>query len=92
MEGWFTGNRRWLDRMRALGLVDCLRLQQGALTPTFRRPGARAPHCQIDYVFTTPALTQRLTHCATGDPEVILRGRLSDHLPVVAEFRPKDAA
>ena len=73
-KGGSRGNRRWLDRMRALGLVDCLRLQQGALTPTFRRPGARAPHCQIDYVFTTPALTQRLTHCATGDPEVILGG------------------
>lgn len=85
------GNRRWLDRMATLGLVDCLRLQQGVLTPTFRKPGAAEAHCQIDYVFTSPVLWRRLSHCATGNRESVFGRGLSDHLPVVAEFRPEGA-
>lgn len=86
------GNRRWLDRMASLGLVDCLRLHQGGLTPTFRKPGAADPHCQIDYIFGNPTLRQRLNYCGTGSRESVFGRGLSDHLPVVADFGPPSAA
>jgi hypothetical protein len=32
------GNREYLDRMRELDLIECLRQSKGRLTPTFRNP------------------------------------------------------
>jgi endonuclease/exonuclease/phosphatase family metal-dependent hydrolase len=80
------GNREWLDRMAALGFTECLRLHQGALTPTYRRPGQVEPNSQIDHIFVTPDLAARLVSCRTGDTERVYGQGWSDHLPVVAEF------
>lgn len=80
------GNRRWLDRMSSLGLVECVRHHTGTLTPTFRRPGRVRPHCQIDYLFASRQLSEQLTSCRTGDPQRIFGAGVSDHLPIVADF------
>jgi hypothetical protein len=79
------GNREYLDRMAGLGLVECLRSAQGALTPTFRNVDGTIEH-QIDHLFVTRALADRLRGCRTGDPERVFGGWLSDHLPIIAEF------
>lgn len=80
------GNREYLDRMGDLGLMECLRAYNGALTPTFRNPcGGKVIH-QIDHLFVTPTLASRLISCVTGDAEEVFGGSLSDHLPVVADF------
>lgn len=85
-KGGPRGNREYLDRMAALGLTECLRAFNGALTPTFRNPsGGRVLH-QIDYLFVTSGLASGLTSCVTGDAERVFGGSLSDHLPVVADF------
>jgi exonuclease III len=81
------GNREWLDRMAALGLTECLRHSQGALTPTFRRPGVAEPKSQIDHLFASGDLARRLVTCQTGDANRVYGQQLSDHLPIVADFR-----
>jgi len=80
------GNREWLDRMAALQFTECLRQSQGKLTPTFRRPGKTEPHCQIDHLFVTRGLAERLASCNTGDQQRVYGQTLSDHLPIVADF------
>jgi hypothetical protein len=44
------GNRKYLDRMDGLGLVDCLRHTKKALTPTYRAPNGTFT-AQIDHLF-----------------------------------------
>jgi exonuclease III len=80
------GNREYLDRMHQLGLVDCLRFTKGVLTPTFRRINGGTVTAQIDYLFVTETLRSRMTSCDTGPRERVFEGRLSDHLPIVADF------
>ena len=73
-----------------LGLVECLRHKQGALTPTFRNTSNGGIVHQMDHLFVTEVLAQRLTACDTGSRDRVFGShpRLSDHLPVVADFRP----
>ena len=80
------GNRETLDRMAALGLVECLRRWQRAPTPTFRNSSDRKILHQIDHLFTTQVLADRLLDCATGSREQVFGAGLSDHLPIIAEF------
>jgi endonuclease/exonuclease/phosphatase family metal-dependent hydrolase len=85
-----SGNREFLDRMAALGLVECLVAAQGQLTPTFRNASNRAVVHQIDHLFATTSLAGRLTSCEVGDPARVFDGRLSDHLPIIAMFGSTD--
>jgi exonuclease III len=86
-KGGPRGNREWLDRMAALGLRECLRQHQGALTPTFRRPGAVLAKSQIDHIFATSGLTKQLAACSVGAASVVYDQGFSDHLPIIADFR-----
>jgi endonuclease/exonuclease/phosphatase family metal-dependent hydrolase len=89
-KGGPRGNREWLDRMAALDLVECLRHSQGALTPTFRRPSGLAPRSQIDHIFASRRLSDRLLSCRTGDPDRVYGHHMSDHLPIIADFASFD--
>lgn len=81
------GNREYLDHMKELGLTECLRQAQGKLVPTYQNKGAGKPALhQIDHLFVTTPLADRLTSCDVL-PEASVFGRgLSDHLPIVADF------
>lgn len=81
------GNREYLDRMAALGFVECLRRAKGVLTPTFRNTGGGAIKHQMDHLFTTHILSQRLTACDTGSRSRVFESGISDHLPIVADFQ-----
>lgn len=81
-----VGNREYLARMSQLGLVDCLRSAKGALTPTFRTIKGGTVTAQTDYIFVTKILHSRMTSCDTGPRERVFEGRLSDHLPIIADF------
>jgi exonuclease III len=81
------GNREYLDRMEALGLKECLRMTTGMLTPTFRNPREGVIQHQMDHLFVTAALSEKLLRCDVGLREVVFDRRLSDHLPIVADFR-----
>ncbi len=82
------GNREYLDRMAELGLVECLRHSKEMLTPTFRHRNGVVKD-QIDYVFVSPVLAKKLFSCDTGSSDRVFdpSGRLSDHLPIVADFQ-----
>ena len=82
-----SGNREFLDRMKSLGLTECLRQYNGALTPTFRNPrNGRVVH-QIDHLFVSDVLYSKLASCVTGDQEVVFGESISDHLPIIADFK-----
>jgi endonuclease/exonuclease/phosphatase family metal-dependent hydrolase len=82
-----SGNREILERMKALGFTECLRGYNGKLTPTFRNPAnGRVVH-QMDHLFATNPLYLLLNHCAVGDGSNIFTNSVSDHLPIVADFR-----
>jgi hypothetical protein len=84
-KGGPRGNRQYLDRMSQLGLVDCLRAAKGVLTPTLRQ--IKGPvTSQNDYLFVTEVLHSRMTACDVGPRERVFEGRLSDHLPIIADF------
>jgi exonuclease III len=86
-KGGPRGNREFLDRMAALRLTECLRQAQGRLTPTFRNTDGGAVKAQIDHMFASPRLAGDLLSCRTGSIEDVFARSLSDHLPVVADFR-----
>jgi endonuclease/exonuclease/phosphatase (EEP) superfamily protein YafD len=79
--------KRWyLKRMETLGLNECRRKSTGQLTPTFPNPRGGGVNYQMDYLFVTQALSNRLTVCTTGSRERVFESKLSDHLPIIARF------
>jgi len=69
-----------------------LRHYGGGLVPTFKGPRMLAATCQIDKVFVSSCLAARLLSCNVGDEDRVFGSKLSDHLPVVADFRSLESA
>ena len=86
-KGGPRGNREYLDRMASLNLVECLRQYQGKLTPTFQNTSNGEIKHQMDHMFVDQKLGQSLITCITGKQEYIFDSKLSDHLPIIAEFK-----
>lgn len=82
-----SGNREILDRMETLGFTECLRKYKGKLTPTFRSPRNGKTVHQIDHLFATDSLYSTLKNCTTGDESIIFGESISDHLPIIADFK-----
>ena len=80
------GNREYLDLMTIKGYTECLRAKTGQVTPTFRNPRGGAVVHQIDHLFVSAFLSERLLTCTVGSAERVFEGNLSDHLPIIAEF------
>lgn len=80
------GNREYLERMSALGLVEGLRHSMGRAVPTFRNASDGQVLHQIDHLFVSADLARSLRSATTGDREQVLGARLSDHLPIIADF------
>lgn len=89
-DAWKVGkqsNRAYLQRMRELGLTECLRESQGQLTPTYRNVSRGNPVIhQMDHLFVTKVLADNLVTCYTGEKDIVFGKRLSDHLPIIADF------
>lgn len=82
-----SGNGEILDRMVALGFTECLKKYNGKLTPTFKNPRNAEIIHQIDHLFVTYSLSSILEKCTTGDKETIFGKSVSDHLPIIADFK-----
>jgi len=82
------GNQEIIDRMNALGLVDCLSYFAHKLVPTFRNPshGNKFLH-QLDYLYVSTPLLSNMVSSEVLDGYGIFENNLSDHLPIVTEFR-----
>ncbi len=85
-KGGPRGNQEIQDRMESLGFVECLRSYQEGLTPTFRNSRDGKVIHQIDHLFVSAAIAQSLAACRTGDHDRVFGSKLSDHLPIVADF------
>lgn len=84
---WGEGHKEMLDRYAQAGLAECLRQfhPDPESTPTFKNTDGGAIIHQTDYLWATPDLAALLKSCSVG-PREILDRRLSDHLPIIAEF------
>lgn len=81
------GNREGLDKIATAGLVECLRCAQGDLTPTFRNTCGGAIMHQMDHLFVSSRMIRSLVRCETGSQERVFAHHLSDHVPIIADFR-----
>jgi exonuclease III len=81
-----SGNREILDRMQVLGFTECLRQHNGRLVPTFKHSRRDIAH-QIDHLFVTGPLASLLGCCVVGDQLDVFLNSVSDHLPIISDFR-----
>jgi exonuclease III len=81
-----NGNKEILDRMRGLGFTECLRGHSDKITPTYKDPRGNFDH-QIDHLFVTNDLYSRIQGCEVGKQSDIFDKSLSDHLPIIADFK-----
>jgi exonuclease III len=80
------GNQEVLDRMNALDLKECLFHSRGFLTSTFKNPSNQKVIHQIDHLFVSSVLVEKLKNCKVEAAEIIFDSYLSDHLPIIANF------
>ena len=82
------GNRENIERLGALGLTDCLSHFHGRPVPTFQHASKTVRH-QLDYCYVNAPLLDRLQLARVPDQAEVFgpRPRLSDHLPIVCEFK-----
>jgi exonuclease III len=85
--GGSRGNREYLDRMASLGLIECLRYSKRCLTPTFRNTYRSAIKHQMDHLFVTQSLARSLERCDVGSQDRVFGANISDHLPIIADFK-----
>lgn len=73
--------------MSELGFTECLRhYNDGKIIPTFKHAGGEIAH-QLDHLFVTKGLFAQLVRCRAGDQTIIFDKNLSDHLPIIADFK-----
>jgi exonuclease III len=80
------GNREILDRMYDLGFKECLREYHGKIVPTYKHSNDKIDH-QLDHLFVSNDLYSRMQTCTVGDQSIIFPNSLSDHLPIIADFK-----
>ena len=83
----FQGNWEIQERMIKLGLIECLNTFNNNLIPTFKNPRDGKVVHQMDHLFVTQNIYDNISDCETGYPEHIFDESLSDHLPIIAEFK-----
>jgi exonuclease III len=85
-KGGPRGNQEIQDRMSDLGFTECLASAQGQLTPTFKNPSNKQIIHQLDHLFASKQIFERLVKCQTADPKRVFDESMSDHLAILAEF------
>ena len=80
------GNQEIIDRMKLLGLTECLYYYSGKLVPTFKNPkGGKIIH-QIDHMYITENLLKSLQNSNIGNTFSIFEKSISDHLPIITNL------
>ncbi len=80
------GNKEYFERLNSLGLEECLRTFTGILTPTFQNPRGKIRKHQMDHLFVSATLKERLRGCRIAPYSEIFDTGLSDHTPIIADF------
>jgi len=81
-----NGNKETFDLMKKLGFKECLRDYNEKIIPTYKHTDKTINH-QIDHLFVTNKLYSKIKGCSVGDKSVVFRKYLSDHLPIIADFK-----
>ena len=82
------GNGEVIARLNALGLRDCVGEHHGESVLTWAKSRkTRSPIHQLDYAYVNAPMHVRLRDVAVGGNLPEERKWLSDHLPIVCEFR-----
>jgi exonuclease III len=82
-----SGNAEMIARMRQLGFIECLRKSNNDnIVPTFRHSTGSIKH-QIDHLYVSSDLYSMLGKIRVGDQAIIFGKSLSDHLPIIADFK-----
>lgn len=79
-------NREHFVRMRDLGLNECLREFNNEIIPTYKNTKGNKIIHQMDHLYVTNNLYNRIRGCVVGDKDHIFGNLLSDHLPIIADF------
>lgn len=81
------GNAEIQERMEALGFMGMLRATHGH-TPTWRNNRGDIRY-QLDHLFMTGQLSDRVVSCNVGDAQRVWgpKPSLSDHLPIVVDVK-----
>lgn len=85
-KGGPRGNLEIINRMNGLELKECLRSYNRQLVPTFKNASNGRIIHQIDHLYVSTSIYDRLRNCYVGDSAEIFDKQLSDHLPIVADF------
>ena len=80
------GNQEILDRIQGLGFIECLFNKNKKLIPTFKNAQNKKVIHQIDHLFASDSLYDRLNNCKVLKDLNIFEDSISDHLPILAEF------
>ncbi len=80
------GNKEIRDRMYALGFKECLLEYNKKLTPTYMHTNKKIVH-QLDHLYVSEKLFSEILNCNVGDQSTIFGKFLSDHLPIIADFK-----
>ena len=81
------GNQEILDRMLNTGFIECLYNFNNKLIPTFKNASNKQVLHQMDHLFTSNTLYKKLINCEVLDNLNIFEKSISDHLPIIAEFK-----
>lgn len=81
-----NGNKEIRDRMYAIGFKECLLEHNSKLTPTYMHTNKKILH-QLDHLYVSNRLFSKLKKCDVGDQSLIFDKFLSDHLPIIADFK-----
>lgn len=81
------GNQEIIDRLYNLGFIECLFNFNKKLVPTFQNPKGKKVIHQIDHLFVSNSLYEYLINCKVLDDIKIFENSISDHLPIVADFK-----
>lgn len=83
------GNQEIINRLKSLGLIDCLNHSHNGVVPTYENKDINKTVVhQLDYVFVNTPMQERLIRSRVPNHTDVFgqTPRLSDHLPVVCEF------
>lgn len=81
-----SGNKELLDRLEHIGFMECLRQFNMKIVSTFKNPRGQINH-QMDHLFVTSDIFKKISNCNVGIKDIVFGQRLSDHLPIIADFK-----
>lgn len=82
------GNKEIRGRMYELGFKECLLEYNKKLTPTYKHSRGKVVH-QLDHLYVSDSIFSKMKKCVTGEEEEVFAKSLSDHLPIIADFKNK---